>query len=472
MRYGLLSDEPVVVVESIYDGWSTEAVVEAIDHGLETLLEFQEKLVVLESAKRAEPGFQQRVLALSRQHRQAAIDRFKVEGALANVIATESIDQPHSLVLALEAEENDSKGIIAKLIDAIVDAFKWLWEKLSGLFSNSEQSDNAAKAVKALEDRFEEAVKAGKAFEAGAALEAGRYAKAFGHLGTSAALGTVEPLVKQHQEYKKAICDTLEELSKALKDAGSVATLFKSDTPADQALAKYTEYANKVDAAIKKNIKTAYSANEHGAYGFLKQGTEPVADKSVVMGPILSRGGPAMLGILLTGAVPKLAYRAANKTQKGKAPVQGFKLTLPGKLEEMRAFMTAVGELRKANAAVTENINRQLSGLKTDLSSIQDTLKGMKSAKMSTKEATQVVTGFANYIKSLGLIEVALGAAVQSTDASRELFEHIVSDAIALSKGEKPAEDAQGEAKPAEGEAKPAEGQAAPAAAPAAPAQA
>lgn len=471
MRYGLLSDEPVVVVESVYDGWTTEAVVEAIDYGLETLVEFQEKLIALESAKTASPVFQRRVLALSRQHRQAAIGLFKIKGALASVVATESIDQPHSLILALEAEENDSKGIIAKLIDAVVSAFKWLWEKLSGLFSKSEKEEEAVKAVQATSDRFEEAIKAGNTFEAGAVLTAGRYAKAFGHLGTSVTLGTIEPLIKQHQEYKKAICDTLEELSKALKDAGSVATLFKSDTPADQALAKYTEYAGKIDAAIKKNIKTPYSATEHGTYGFLKQGMEPVADKSVVLGPILTRGGPAMLGIVLTGTVPKLAYRASSKTEK-KAPVQGFKLTLPGKLEEMRSFMAVTGDLRKANAAVTDNVNRQLSGLKSDIASIEDTLKGMKSAKMATKEATIVVTGFTNYIKSVGLIEVALGAAVQSTDASRELFEHIVNDAISLSKGEKPAEDPKEGDKPAEGSDKPAKAPAAPAAPAAEPAKA
>ena len=99
-------------------------------------------------------------------------------------------------------------------------------------------------------------------------------------------------------------------------------------------------------------------------------------------------------------------------------------------------------------------------------------LKGMKSAKMATKEATIVVTGFTNYIKSVGLIEVALGAAVQSTDASRELFEHIVNDAISLSKGEKPAEDPKEGDKPAEGSDKPAKAPAAPAAPAAEPAKA
>lgn len=63
------------------------------------------------------------------------------------------ISPSFTTVMALEEEEKETRGVIRRIIDNIVNAFKWLWKKISGLFASGtrkkKQSDQEAKLEKA-----------------------------------------------------------------------------------------------------------------------------------------------------------------------------------------------------------------------------------------------------------------------------------------------------------------------------------
>lgn len=72
-----------------------------------------------------------------------------------------------NLVMAVEEEAKEEKGIFRRMIDAIVNAFKWLWEKIGGfLFGKKEVKEKAIeekeKKAKEVIVKFEEKSKEGK----------------------------------------------------------------------------------------------------------------------------------------------------------------------------------------------------------------------------------------------------------------------------------------------------------------------
>lgn len=435
-----------------YETMDPFTVLDASGFALETIAELQDKVFALEAAKQAPAVQQAVVLRLARQHRQSLIERFQVTGVFSHVFATETLDNPKSLVLALEAEENESKGLITKLVDAIVKAFEWLWEKFTGLFKSGETPEEAVKGIKSIEDRLEEAIKAGKELPAGAALEAKRWATSLGPLlGASATLGQVTPLVHQHLEYKKRLSSAIELLSKALKDASAVSNLLKNDSTADKFTEAFTEWSTKIDGALKNSLQTPYKADEHGEYALLTGTVVPVADKSYAVGPIAGKGGPVVVGVLLTGTAPAIKYVAKAAKRKTKAEGTSFKLSLPGKLEELKVFLEEVKKLRLANTEAAAEMTRQQGAIKSDFGTIQSTLNDIKKAEGKTKEASQAVMKFLSFVKSCGGIEVALGAGMKEMDSARENFEAIIAQVLNLAEGKKAEEgEAATEEKPEE----------------------
>lgn len=79
-------------------------------------------------------------------------------GPVKTSLAVEAFSHSTGLKLALEEEENKQKGFFTRIIDAIVKAFTWLWEKITGFFSDGEadtektkkKAEDAADAIDAM----------------------------------------------------------------------------------------------------------------------------------------------------------------------------------------------------------------------------------------------------------------------------------------------------------------------------------
>jgi len=65
-------------------------------------------------------------------------------------VAMESFYTPSTVVFALEEEEKKEVGIIGRIVDSIVRAFKWLWKKITGVFSSKDPEKEEAKLDEAV----------------------------------------------------------------------------------------------------------------------------------------------------------------------------------------------------------------------------------------------------------------------------------------------------------------------------------
>lgn len=71
-------------------------------------------------------------------------------GGGSRLLATESASMILNPLMALESEVNDSdgeRGFFGRMIDAIVNAFKWLWEKISSFFSSGDKKDKVSEVA-------------------------------------------------------------------------------------------------------------------------------------------------------------------------------------------------------------------------------------------------------------------------------------------------------------------------------------
>lgn len=62
-------------------------------------------------------------------------------GGSCSIYATEAIVNGTDVVFALENEEGNQKNLFMRIIDKIVNAFKWLWKKITEIFSKKKGED-------------------------------------------------------------------------------------------------------------------------------------------------------------------------------------------------------------------------------------------------------------------------------------------------------------------------------------------
>lgn len=158
--------------------------------------------------------------------RRAVEVRSEVSRRHGGVIATEAIYTPSGAVLAFEEEDKKELSLIGRIVESIVNAFKWLWKKITSVFSSKDPEEKEAGLEEAAD-------KAEKAEEAG--VEA----------------GTVSEMSKPDtgdKELDKANEDVIKKREDKIKKFNSL--LGRIDPPMEAA--KITAYYKKLESEIQK----------------------------------------------------------------------------------------------------------------------------------------------------------------------------------------------------------------------------
>ena len=432
-----------------------------IDFALESIDTLSRSIQILEEAKSSPLSQQKRCLLIAENIRMSIVRQYEVDGVLASVLSIESFKDKASLVYAIEEEADKGKNILMRMIDAVINAFKWLWDKITGIFSKSEKPQDAEKAAEELTSKFTNAVEKTPKLPDGAGLTGKNYAKVFGFLGSSVTVAQIEEQLAHHTTYGDALAKAIVEVSAKMTEARNVVMAITPSTTAVEIKEKLTKYQNDVLAVIRTHFKVQYDSSKHGSYGFLseKQVVDPTS--SFCMEPVLGKGGAGGLGIFLVNVSQTSAgtLEASFKTKKNDAK-DGFKINLPGQTDALKPYAEKCMAFRKTLATENLNLDNHKGTLNSDKEAMLKALDSLKGTvnKAESPEAHKTVQEFIGVVRGIGKVSTALIAARVALGSSEAIFEQIIKDVIKLAAGEKPEE----EAKPAEGEAKPAEGEAKP----------
>ena len=171
-----------------------ECIVESINEAVRDLKTYERAYGHLQASKRAGIRIEQQIAVT-----QAQAIRVRLQGKYGtDVLATESVhtySTPGGLTIALEEEEAKGKGFFAKIIDKIVEAFKWLWKKLTGLFSDGKDPEKIGESLEKTGEKLEKAVSGGAQINE-AAIETFGPHKAFGFLGEPLTVEKITDYIK------------------------------------------------------------------------------------------------------------------------------------------------------------------------------------------------------------------------------------------------------------------------------------
>lgn len=149
----LIDTTPSTTVFALQDGDYSEdtidTVVAAIESSTNDLARLYSQIVALESVGAdATDGFRRDSLLAGKRLRLDICRRNRINPGF---FSSESVGYRENLILAIEEEVNEEKGIFKKIIDAIVNGFKWLWEKITSIFSKKAEE----KDMKSLKEEIE-----------------------------------------------------------------------------------------------------------------------------------------------------------------------------------------------------------------------------------------------------------------------------------------------------------------------------
>ena len=202
------SERIFALQDAEFEHESAEGLIEHIDQAGDDMVNVLEThAMVLESIGSNNKVQMTAALAKARGLRRHLSSRYGSHGCYLPVV--ESIHVPVATVFALEEEAEEEVGFLRRIFRSIANAFKWLWEKLTGVFSRGkkkdeqleEKSGKVAEEVKNLESNPEKDTSDSVTIDLGAGDDA-----------VLSWLGRDESFASLHRK--------MEELDKILKDAG------------------------------------------------------------------------------------------------------------------------------------------------------------------------------------------------------------------------------------------------------------
>lgn len=202
------SERVFALQDAEFEHESTEGLIEHIDQAGDDMVNVLEThAMVMESIGSNNKAQMTAALAKARGLRRHLSSRYGSHGCSLPVV--ESIHAPVATVFALEEEAEEEVGFLRRIFRSIANAFKWLWEKLTGVFSRGkkkdeqleEKSGKVAEEVRNLESNPERDTSDSVTIDLGAGDDA-----------VLSWLGRDESFASLHRK--------MEELDKILKDAG------------------------------------------------------------------------------------------------------------------------------------------------------------------------------------------------------------------------------------------------------------
>lgn len=152
------SERVFALQDAEFEHESAEGLIEHIDQAGDDMVNVLEThAMVLESIGSNNKVQMTAALAKARGLRRHLSSRYGSHGCSLPVV--ESIHAPVATVFALEEEAEEEVGFLRRIFRSIANAFKWLWEKLTGVFKKGEKkgedvkdkADKAAEKVESLE---------------------------------------------------------------------------------------------------------------------------------------------------------------------------------------------------------------------------------------------------------------------------------------------------------------------------------
>ena len=261
----------------------------------------------------------------------------------------ESIHSRMNLTLVAEEEEKQEAGLIRKIIDKIVAAFKWLWDKIAGLFAKGKNKDEREAKQEDSKSKVEKALKKGEAVKDKLATSnvaddsLSKYDKFFGEAGKK--IGAAD-MVKQLDTYAATAKRTTELLDRVNILFGifdeTAGLMGEHNSPEELAGASKSlvveferlfELFDKVDNSEAAKVGEKTKADAVGRLGGYPNGSGLYAVKSAGK----------------TSTTFKAKYWANNEVEKGSV------IVTPS-LDQLKELSEAMGRLNDAVNAASEKI--------------------------------------------------------------------------------------------------------------------
>lgn len=153
-----VTEENVVVLQDLNQVTDLEEMVQVAENALMDLSIFmRHQTQVTEAIQNKDPKRGKAILLDAVCFRNAIERRYQLTGAF--TMATETFHYGYDVLVALEAEADKQKNIFQKMIDAIVKAFKWLWDNIKKVFGKVIPDDGEKR--KKQKEKVEAAEKSG-----------------------------------------------------------------------------------------------------------------------------------------------------------------------------------------------------------------------------------------------------------------------------------------------------------------------
>lgn len=414
---------------------------EAIEDCMADVVRLDRSITVMESLKsKGDEKAIRQAMHLNHVLRQNIGRHYDLE---APTFVVESYGTP---VLALEEMVEESKGIVRRMIDAVIKALEWLWEKITGLFSKGETKEQKQEKADELTKKVEEATKAGtKPVEV---IKEKWAAACFGPLasGNSITINQIYPWIDQAAADIRSLSVLINNISKNLRDAGNEASKYQEGATPEEVAASAKAFTEKLEAEIAQQVKGKITNEISGKFPIEKIVAALVPEKTHCFEPIPHSAG-AMLAIF-----------GISKEGKMKTSMTNYKPPKDAMLEVKLATSIdgGIGELAKkaevlmlAIGSMNEDMHSKLSTIKSDANALTAKLKDIKAKAEGGKISPELVKSFVATVNSVGSVQATLVNMAAKCATADKCYIDLVSAAFGA-KPEEKKEEKPGDAKPAE----------------------
>lgn len=337
----------------------------------------------------------------------------------------ERIHNRMNVVLVAEEEEKEQKNLFTKIIDAIANAFKWLWKKVVSLFGGSadgedkgeeKRSTKREKLEKKAKDKLDKFSSKGDGVKDAKVDDSimDKYGKTFGFLGSS--VGGQEIL-----KYVEDIDRIFERAGAAVEQANFAYTVLENSldkilsSPTAEVVQEARKTLNEEFSKVAEKLDRS-SGDELNKLGALKAGTKPMRAWSLKGFP----GGSVLYVYNVEkgkGLVYKTDYFTPSGDYKGVVKAE----TNPEVLKAIQdaavsSFSKIASVETKALKIAEENQSRQDAFI--------EKLKKLEEKANSDEQARAVIGSITSYLQSssstVGGLMVSAGRALRASGLAME----------------------------------------------------
>lgn len=362
-------------------------------------------------------------------------------------LVVESLANKEGLIIALEEEATQQKNIFRRIWDSIMNAFKWLWEKLTSLFSKKPTPEEDKKALDGIDAALKKAKEDGVDFKA-LVVEGKTVRDAYGFLGntlTAAMLITEVETAQKHLVQLEKLLEASDEVFTFLTNAASKITL--STTPEQhkatmqEASGMVAKHLTGYEKLSLEELKTAIDLKDtsdidnndiRGLKGCAYGKTLAVYHKN------------ASDGVLMYKAKLSVA-KGDYKDVKADVPDADDCLTL---INSVLAFILKSSDVAKRfSESASDNTNKQ-----TKLKGLVEKMMAADPEKPEEQKSVKATMSlFSTFSKAVGDFAIAAASGYTNTDNGVKTIKAYIIDiskAVAKVKTEKKEDEKPAEAKP------------------------